>query len=94
MDEQTDAKWWQKLTWPLARWAKNTVQSTYNENVYYEKLVILNRSFIHIKTPLKKKWKEKAIYETRAHATGQFGQRSRLVRVDFAFSLVKSEVQD
>jgi hypothetical protein len=19
----TDAKWWQKLTWPLARWAKN-----------------------------------------------------------------------
>jgi hypothetical protein len=19
---RTDAKWWQKLTWPLARWAK------------------------------------------------------------------------
>ena len=24
----TDAKWWQKLTWPLARWAKNCF---YNE---------------------------------------------------------------
>jgi hypothetical protein len=23
----TDAKWWQKLTWPLARWAKNLTQS-------------------------------------------------------------------
>ena len=22
MDGRTDAKWWQKLTWPLARWAK------------------------------------------------------------------------
>jgi hypothetical protein len=21
----TDAKWWKKLTWPLARWAKKSV---------------------------------------------------------------------
>jgi hypothetical protein len=30
----TDAKWWQKLTWPLARWAKNTehmLQSFYSK---------------------------------------------------------------
>ena len=25
----TDAKWWQKLTWPLARWAKNTIITIY-----------------------------------------------------------------
>jgi hypothetical protein len=29
----------------------------------------------------------------RAHVGGRFGQRSRLVKVDFAFSLVKSKVQ-
>ena len=28
----TDAKWWQKLTWPLSRWAKNANKiSTYNK---------------------------------------------------------------
>jgi hypothetical protein len=30
---------------------------------------------------------------TRAHVGGRFGQRSHLVKVDFALSLVKSEVQ-
>ena len=29
----------------------------------------------------------------RAHVGGRFGRSSRLVKVDFAFSLVKSEVQ-
>ena len=29
----------------------------------------------------------------RAHVGGRFGRRSRLVKVDFAFSLVKREVQ-
>jgi hypothetical protein len=24
--QTTDAKWWQKLTWPLARWTKNVVK--------------------------------------------------------------------
>ena len=30
---------------------------------------------------------------SRAHVGGRFGQRSRLVKVDFAFSLVKNKVQ-
>jgi hypothetical protein len=33
------------------------------------------------------------IVGSRAHVGGPFGRRSRLVKVDFAFSLVKSEVQ-
>ena len=31
--------------------------------------------------------------EFRAHVGGRFGQRSRLVKIDFVFSLVKSQVQ-
>jgi hypothetical protein len=31
--------------------------------------------------------------KTRAHATGQLGRRSHLVKVDLTFSLVKTEVQ-
>jgi hypothetical protein len=28
--QTTDAKWWQKLTLPLARWAKKRVHSTHS----------------------------------------------------------------
>ena len=35
---RTDAKWWQKLTWPLARWAKNTLGIKYL--LLYNKRVI------------------------------------------------------
>ena len=36
----TDAYPWQKLTWPMARWAKNTIQITENQYFVYFKDVL------------------------------------------------------
>ena len=51
--QMTDAKWWQKLTLPLARWAKNNALqfqtfsiNLYNvvKNIAYGQLKLLNRN--------------------------------------------------
>jgi len=31
----TDETWWQKLTWPLARWAKNSCSVTVQKTPLY-----------------------------------------------------------
>jgi hypothetical protein len=40
--QTTDAKWWQKLTLPLAKWAKKSILSTY---YIFFKIISRNTNF-------------------------------------------------
>lgn len=50
------------------------------------------QSFRNCFVPRRPYWMSNWNEISRAHATGQFGRRSRLLRIYFAFLLIKSEV--